>query len=148
MSEIRIQREDFDPGEEIAALGQPQGEVGGIASFVGLVRSDGGLASLTLDHYPGFAEHEIGAIVAEAKKRWPLFSVRIVHRVGRLIPGERIVFCGASSSHRQAAFEAAEFLMDYLKTRAPFWKLEERKGAASTWVEARTQDDEQVKRWR
>jgi molybdopterin synthase catalytic subunit len=148
MSEVRIQREDFDPGAEIAALGRPHGEVGGIASFVGVVRSDGGLSAMTLDHYPGFAEREIAAHVAEAKKRWPLLGVRIVHRVGRLTPGERIVFCGAASSHRQAAFEAAEFLMDYLKTRAPFWKLEERAGGVSTWVEARAEDDEKVKRWR
>jgi molybdopterin synthase catalytic subunit len=102
---------------------------------------------MTLDHYPGFAEREIAAHVAQARKRWPLLGVRIVHRVGRLTPGERIVFCGAASSHRRSAFEAAEFLMDYLKTRAPFWKLEER-GSASSWVEARAQDDESVKRWR
>jgi molybdopterin synthase catalytic subunit len=148
MSDIRIQREDFDPGAEIEALGHPEGETGGIASFVGLVRSDGGLTALTLDHYPGFAEREIAAIVAEARKRWPLHGVRIVHRVGRLTPGERIVFCGAASTHRHAAFEAAEFLMDYLKTRAPFWKEEERAGRASNWVEARGDDDERVKRWR
>ena len=149
MSEIRIQREDFDPGAEIAALGHPAGgEVGGIASFVGLVRSDGGLTALTLDHYPGFAEREISNIVSQAKNRWPLLAVRIVHRVGRLTPGDRIVFCGAASSHRQAAFEAAEFLMDYLKTRAPFWKQEERPGAASTWVEARSEDDNRAMRWR
>jgi molybdopterin synthase catalytic subunit len=148
MSEVRIQREDFDPGQEIAALGQPLGEVGGIASFIGLVRSDGGLTAMTLDHYPGFAEREIAAHVAKARNRWPLLAVRIVHRVGRLTPGERIVFCGAASSHRQAAFEAAEFLMDYLKTHAPFWKLEEREGGASTWVEARAEDGERLKRWR
>jgi len=147
MNEIRIQREDFDPGAEIAALGETRGHVGAIASFVGLVRSDGGLVAMTLDHYPGFAEREISLHVAEVKKRWPLLGVRIVHRVGRLTPGERIVFVGAASSHRQAAFEAAEFLMDYLKTRAPFWKLEERPTGA-TWVEARSEDDQSVKRWR
>jgi molybdopterin synthase catalytic subunit len=147
LSEIRIQREDFDPGAEIAALGETAGNVGAIATFVGLVRGDGGLVAMTLDHYPGFAEREISAHVAEAKKRWPLLGVRIVHRVGRLTPRERIVFAGAASSHRQAAFEAAEFLMDYLKTHAPFWKLEERASGA-TWVEARSQDEESVKRWR
>lgn len=147
MSEVRIQHEDFDPGAEIAMLSDTKGEAGAVASFVGIVRGDGGLTAMTLDHYPGFAEREISAHVAEAKKRWPLLGVRIVHRVGRLTPGERIVFCGTASSHRQAAFEACEFLMDYLKTRAPFWKLEERANA-STWVEARREDDEMVRRWR
>jgi molybdopterin synthase catalytic subunit len=147
MSQIRIQHEDFDPGAEIAALGQTTGNVGAIASFVGLVRGDDGLVAMTLDHYPDFAEREISAHVAQAKERWPLLGVRIVHRVGRLTPRERIVFAGAASSHRHAAFEAAEFLMDYLKTRAPFWKLEERVNGAS-WVEARSEDHESVKRWR
>jgi molybdopterin synthase catalytic subunit len=147
MSDVRIQREDFDPGAEIAALGNSHGETGAIASFIGLVRGDGGLSAMTLDHYPGFAEAEIAAHVAEAKRRWPLLGVRIVHRTGRLKVGERIVFCAAASSHRKAAFEAAEFLMDYLKTRAPFWKLEEREGGGAAWVEARNEDDEAVKRW-
>jgi len=148
MSDIRIQREDFDPGAEIAALGDAAGNVGAIASFVGVVRNDGALVAMTLDHYPGFAEREISTHVAEAKKRWPaLLGVRIVHRVGRLCPRERIVFAGVASSHRQAAFEAAEFLMDYLKTRAPFWKLEERASGAN-WVEARSEDDVSVQRWR
>jgi molybdopterin synthase catalytic subunit len=147
MSDIRIQREDFDPGKELAALNDRSGEIGAIASFIGLVRDDHGLGAMTLDHYPGMSENEIAAHVAEAKKRWPLLGVRVVHRVGRLTPGERIVFVGVASSHRQAAFEAAEFLMDYLKTRAPFWKLEERT-SGSKWVEARATDDESVKRWR
>ncbi len=119
MSEIRIQREDFDPGAEIAALNTTTGEIGAIASFIGLVRGDDGMEAMTLDHYPGFAEREIAAHVGEAEKR----------------------------CHRQAAFAAAEFLMDYLKTRAPFWKLEERKSGA-IWVEARESDDESVTRWR
>jgi len=147
MSEVRIQHEDFDPGAEIAALHTMAGDVGAIASFIGLVRADDRMEAMTLDHYPGFAEREISAHVAEARTRWPLLGVRVVHRVGRLTPGERIVFVGVASSHRQAAFAAAEFLMDYLKTRAPFWKLEEREGGA-TWVEARDSDDESVKRWR
>ncbi len=147
MSEIRIQREDFDPGAEIVALNTTTGEIGAIASFIGLVRGDDGMEAMTLDHYPGFAEREIAAHVGEAEKRWPLLGVRVVHRVGRLTPGERIVFVGVASSHRQAAFAAAEFLMDYLKTRAPFWKLEERKSGA-IWVEARESDDESVTRWR
>ena len=147
MSDVRIQREDFDPGAEIAALNTMAGDVGAIASFMGLVRGDDRMAAMTLDHYPGFAEREISAHVAEARSRWPLLGVRVVHRVGRLTPGERIVFVGVASSHRQAAFAAAEFLMDYLKTRAPFWKLEERVDGA-TWVEARESDDESVRRWR
>jgi len=146
MSEVRVQREDFDPGAEIAALDGMYGAIGAIASFIGLVRGDNGLAAMTLDHYPGMCESEIAAHVAEAKTRWPIVAVRIVHRVGRLTPGERIVFVGVASAHRQAAFQAAEFLMDYLKTRAPFWKLEERE-AGATWVEARSEDDESVKRW-
>ena len=147
MSEVRIQREDFDPGAEIGALNTMAGDVGAIASFIGLVRADDRMEAMTLDHYPGFAEREISAHVAQARSRWPLLGVRVVHRVGRLTPGERIVFVGVASSHRQAAFAAAEFLMDYLKTRAPFWKLEERESGAN-WVEARESDDESVKRWR
>jgi molybdopterin synthase catalytic subunit len=146
MSEIRVQHADFDPGAEIASLGDAAGSIGAIATFTGLVRGDGGLIAMTLDHYPGMCESEIAAHVAEAKRRWPLLAVRIVHRVGRLTPGERIVFVAVASAHRQAAFEACEFLMDYLKTRAPFWKLEERASGAN-WVEAREQDDESVKRW-
>ena len=147
MSDIRIQREDFDPGAELAALNDGKGRTGAVASFIGLVRGDDGLIAMTLDHYPGMCESEIAAHVAEARKRWPILALRIVHRVGRLAPGERIVFVGVASSHRHAAFTAAEFLMDYLKTRAPFWKLEERPSGAN-WVEARSQDDESIKRWR
>ena len=147
MSEIRVQKEDFDPGAEIAALGDKHGVTGAIASFIGLVRGDDGLIAMTLDHYPGMCESEIAAHVAQARSRWPIIALRIVHRIGRLTPGERIVFVGVASSHRQAAFQAAEFLMDYLKTRAPFWKLEERPSGAS-WVEAKREDDESIKRWR
>jgi len=147
MSEIRIQHEDFDPGAELAVLNDGKGAVGAIASFTGLVRGDDRLIAMTLDHYPGMCESEIAAHAAEARKRWPILALRIVHRVGRLTPGERIVFVGVASSHRHAAFQAAEFLMDYLKTRAPFWKLEERPSGAN-WVDARSQDDESIKRWR
>lgn len=146
MSEVRIQTEDFDPGAEIAALTTRAGDVGAVASFIGLVRADDRMQAMTLDHYPGFAEREIATHVAEARTRWPLLGVRVVHRVGRLTPGERIVFVGVASSHRGAAFAAAEFLMDYLKTRAPFWKLEERENGA-TWVEARESDDQSANRW-
>jgi molybdopterin synthase catalytic subunit len=147
MSEIRIQAQDFDPSVEIAALDDASGSVGAIASFIGLVRGDDGLIAMTLDHYPGMCEREIAVHVTEARKRWPINGLRIVHRIGRLVPGERIVFVGVGSSHRQAAFHAAEFLMDYLKTRAPFWKREERQ-SGETWVEAKAADDESVKRWR
>jgi molybdopterin synthase catalytic subunit len=146
VSEVRIQREDFDPGAELSTLGTKNGDAGAIASFIGIVRADDGMRAMTLDHYPGFAEREIATHVAEARSRWPILSVRIVHRVGRLTPGERIVFVGVASRHRGAAFAAAEFLMDYLKTRAPFWKLEERENGAN-WVEARESDDERAQRW-
>jgi molybdopterin synthase catalytic subunit len=146
MSEIRIQKEDFDPGAEMAALEDSSGNAGAIASFVGLVRGDDSLSSMTLDHYPGMCESEIAAHAGEARKRWPILALRIVHRTGRLVPGDRIVFVGVASKHRQAAFQAAEFLMDYLKTRAPFWKLE-RRGDNETWVAARGEDDESAKRW-
>ena len=147
MSEVRIQTQDFDPGAEIAALSAGGSEVGAIASFVGLVRADAGMTAMTLEHYRDFALREITAHIAEAKSRWPVAALRVVHRYGRLTPGERIVFVGVASTHRQAAFEAAAFLMDYLKTRAPFWKLEERAGDTG-WVEAREADENAVRRWR
>jgi molybdopterin synthase catalytic subunit len=147
VSEVSIQRDDFDPGAEIATLSSGGAAVGAVASFVGLVRADDGLTAMTLEHYHDFALREIAEHIAEARRRWPLFAVRVIHRMGRLTPGERIVFVGVAAGHRQAAFEAAQFLMDYLKTRAPFWKLEERREGES-WVEAREADDEQVKRWR
>ena len=147
MSEIRVQKEDFDPGAEIATLAEVSSGAGAIASFIGLVRGDDGLSAMTLDHYPGMCEREIAAHAAEARNRWPILGLRIVHRVGQLAPGDRIVFVGVASAHRQAAFDAAEFLMDYLKTRAPFWKRE-RRGGVETWVAARGEDDESVKRWR
>src|SRR3977135_4537345 len=121
MSEIQIQREDFDPGLEIAALHTTAGEIGAIASFIGLVRGDDAMEAMTLDHYPGFAEREIAAHVDEAKKRWPPWGARVGTRVVGVTAGEAVVFVGVPSSHRQAAFAAAEFLRDCLKTRAPFW---------------------------
>jgi molybdopterin synthase catalytic subunit len=144
--DIRIQAADFEPGAEIVAL-EGGSETGAVASFVGLVRGDDGLTAMTLEHYPAMTAREIEAHVSEARKRWPLLAVRVVHRVGRLTPGDRIVSVSIASMHRQAAFEAAEFLMDYLKTKAPFWKLEERASALS-WVEAKAEDDESVRRWR
>jgi len=144
---IRIQNEDFDVNDELEALSSESSHVGAVASFVGLVRGDDKLTSLTLEHYPGMTEREIKSHVDEASKRWALLGVTIIHRVGMLAPGERIVLVAVASSHRGAAFEACEFLMDYLKTRAPFWKREDRSGE-SVWVEGRLSDNEAAKRWR
>ncbi len=142
---IRIQQEEFDLNDEVEAL-TDEG-LGAVASFVGVVRGDETLMSLTLEHYPGMTEREIASHVEEAASRWPLLGATIIHRVGTLKPGERIVLVVTASSHRGAAFEACEFLMDYLKTRAPFWKREDR-GGESAWVEARASDDEAAERWK
>jgi molybdopterin synthase catalytic subunit len=143
---VRIQSEDFDVGAEIAALSRGQHDVGAVASFTGICRADGGIAAMTLEHYPGMAEAEIESHVAEAERRWPLMGVTVIHRFGRMVPGDNIVLVAVASSHREAAFAAAEFLMDYLKTRAPFWKKEEREGGAG-WVKARATDDTAAARW-
>jgi molybdopterin synthase catalytic subunit len=143
---VRVQREDFDVGAEIAALSQGRHDVGAVASFTGICRADGGIAAMTLEHYPGMAEAEIESHVAEAQTRWPLMGVTVIHRFGRMVPGDNIVLVVVASSHREAAFAAAEFLMDYLKTRAPFWKKEEREGGAD-WVRARATDDTAAARW-
>ena len=144
---VRVQTEDFDVGAESRAL---QAEtVGGIALFVGTVRglsSDDGVTAMTLEHFPGMTESELERIEAEARQRWPLEDVTIIHRVGRLLPGEQIVMVAAASAHRQAAFDAAQFIMDFLKTDAPFWKAEERDGKTS-WVEAKDSDDAARARW-
>src|ERR1700744_6505416 len=145
---IRIQEADFDIAREIAALTKGRPDIGAIVSFSGVCRDEGkdGIAALTLEHYPGMAEAEIGRHADEAMSRWPLNGLTVIHRVGRLIPGEKIVLVLTASQHRQAAFEAAEFLMDYLKTSAPFWKREESRSGAS-WVEAREHDDAAGARW-
>ena len=146
---IRIQQTDFDVAQEIAALSKDRTDIGAVVSFSGICRgSEQGepIAALTLEHYPGMAEAEIGRHADEALSRWPLQGLTIIHRFGRIAPGENIVLVVTASSHRQAAFEAAEFLMDYLKTNAPFWKREEsRKG--TSWVEARDHDDDAAARW-
>jgi molybdopterin synthase catalytic subunit len=142
---IRIQTEDFDVSEELDALAAH--DVGAMTSFVGLVRGDDGLTAMTLEHYPGMTEAEIARHVAQAQTRWNLSGVTIIHRIGRLVPGARIVLVAVAASHRADAFAACEFLMDYLKIRAPFWKYEERDGAI-VWVEARPSDDEAMARWR
>ncbi len=142
---VSVQKADFDVGAEIAALSAGDDGAGAVASFVGLVRG-AGIDAMTLEHYQGMTEKSLAEIVAEACHRWNLRRVRVIHRVGRLLPGERIVFVGVSSSHRRDAFAACEFVMDYLKTRAPFWKKEE--GAAGAkWVDARESDDAAASRW-
>jgi molybdopterin synthase catalytic subunit len=145
---IRVQREDFDIGRELEALGSGNARIGGIASFVGLVRDMGGagLSAMTLEHYPGMTEKKLAEIEAEALRRWPLEASLIIHRYGRLEPGERIVLVATASPHRAAALESCAFLIDWLKTKAPFWKLEETREGAR-WVEAKTGDDEAARRW-
>lgn len=146
---IRVQREDFDVGAELQALGAGNRRIGGVASFVGLVRdlSEGSSVSrMTLEHYPGMTEQALQQIEAEARSRWPLEAVTIVHRYGPLDPGDHIVLVAVASSHRDAAFEACRFLMDWLKTKAPFWKLEDT-GAGARWVAAKDSDEQAAARW-
>lgn len=145
---VRVQTEDFDLGAEAEALGKG-GEAGAVVTFTGHVRGDAadGVATMTLEHYPGMTEQALADIEAEARDRWPLTDALIIHRVGRLAPGERIMMVATASRHRQAAFDAAAFLMDYLKTRAPFWKKEETAAGEGAWVEARDIDDEAAARW-
>ena len=146
---IRIQEEDFEVAHEIAALTKGHGDVGAVVTFSGICRgSENGasVAALTLEHYPGMAEAEIARHADTALSRWPLTGIRIVHRVGRITPGENIVLVVTASQHRQAAFEAAEFLMDYLKANAPFWKRVEGSDGAS-WIDARGHDDAAAARW-
>jgi molybdopterin synthase catalytic subunit len=146
---IRIQDADFDIAREIAALTLGRTDIGAVVSFSGICRGeelDGKIAALTLEHYPGMAEDEIRRHVDDAVSRWPLSGVTVIHRVGRLTPGENIVLVLTASQHRQAAFQAAEFLMDYLKTSAPFWKKEE-SAAGTGWVEAHARDDSALARW-
>jgi molybdopterin synthase catalytic subunit len=150
---IKVQREDFDVGAELAALTRGNRRIGGVASFVGLVRDtvgsgagDQAIGAMTLEHYPGMTEKMLTKIEAEARARWPLEDCLIVHRFGRLEPGDRIVLVATASSHRQAALEACAFLIDWLKTKAPFWKLEETVEGAR-WVSARASDDQAAARW-
>ncbi len=147
---VRVQTEDFDIGAEIAALRKGNAKIGAIASFIGLVRdiNEGDDVSvMTLEHYPGMTEKALDGIVAQAKARWDIYDATVVHRVGRLLPLEQIVLVVVSSAHRGDAFAACEFLMDYLKTQAPFWKKEDTaKGAR--WVDARESDDAAAARWK
>src|SRR5579863_2491723 len=146
---IRLQREAFDIGAETAAMTLGRTDIGAVVTFTGICRADESgapIAALTLEHYPGMAEAEIARLVDEACARWPLLGVSVIHRYGRIEPGEVIVLVATASSHREAAFSAASFLMDYLKTRAPFWKKVETT-TGTTWVDAKSTDDEAAQRW-
>lgn len=150
---IKVQQENFDVSAELASLTAGNHEIGGVVSFVGLVRDlikaddrDAALQAMTLEHYPGMTEKKLTEIEAEAQSRWPLEASLIIHRYGHLELGEQIVLVACASAHRQAAFDACNFLMDWLKTEAPFWKLEET-GAGETWVDSRASDDEAAERW-
>jgi molybdopterin synthase catalytic subunit len=148
---IRVQIGDFDVGAEISALTRGRPGIGGVVTFTGLVRGGGGdpnaIASMTLEHYPGMTEQELAAIEAEANRRWKLDASLIVHRYGKLLPGERIVLVVTASAHRAEAFAANEFLVDWLKTKAPFWK-QETTAAGARWVESQSSDDQAAERWK
>jgi molybdopterin synthase catalytic subunit len=149
---VRVQTEDFDIGGEIAALTAGRTDVGGIGCFVGTVRADprgplGQVTGMTLEHYPGMTERAIHRIVTDAAARWPLLGVTVIHRVGPLYPGDNIVLVVTASSHRQAALDATSFLIDWLKTRAPFWKREDLTSGAGAWVDAREDDDAAAAKW-
>jgi molybdopterin synthase catalytic subunit len=151
---IKVQREDFDIGAELGRLTDGNTRIGGLAMFVGLVRdlapagsTTGEISAMTLEHYPGMTERRLAEIEAEARARWPLEGVLIIHRYGRLEPGDRIVLVATTSAHRQAALDSCAFLIDWLKTKAPFWKLEESRQGA-TWVEARESDDRAAEKWK
>jgi molybdopterin synthase catalytic subunit len=146
---VRVQVEAFDPGHELATFLRGRTDVGGVATFLGLVRDEHEgrpVLAMTLEHYPGMTEREIERIEAEAQRRWPLHDCLIIHRYGRMLPGEPIVLVLTASAHRAAALDACAFLIDWLKTRAPFWKLEETPDG-ERWVDARAGDDEAARRW-
>jgi molybdopterin synthase catalytic subunit len=160
MARIKVQTEDFDVGAEIAALTAGRTDIGGIGCFIGTVRDNLGaaaqrsgtadtspVAAMTLEHYPGMTERAISRITDEAEQRWALLGCTVIHRVGRLAAGDNIVLVIAASSHRQAALDATAFLIDWLKTRAPFWKREEFSDGSGSWVDAREADDEAAARW-
>jgi len=144
LKHIRITQEAFDPAREAGLL---PAHAGAIVTFTGCVRAEDGLSALTLEHYPGMTEAEIARHVDEAERRWPLLGAVVIHRLGALSPGEPIVLVAVAAAHRREAFAACEFLMDYLKTRAPFWK-QERKGARTQWVDAKASDDAAAERWK
>ena len=144
---VRVQKEDFDLAAEVARV-EDTG-AGAVVTFSGICRDEGGrLAALELEHYQGMAEEEIGRIAAEAGERWPLLAVTVLHRFGRIVPGENIVLVVTASRHRQAPFQGASFIMDFLKSRAPFWKKEHlADGSQGNWVDAREEDDQALNRW-
>ena len=147
---VRVQAEPFDPAAELASFARDRADVGGIATFVGLVRDEHAgqpLAAMTLEHYPGMTERKLAEIEARARARWPLLETLVIHRVGRMLPGEPIVLVATASSHRAAALDSCAFLIDWLKTKAPFWKLEETGSGEQRWVEARETDDAAAARW-
>jgi molybdopterin synthase catalytic subunit len=149
MFAIRVQSDDFDIAAEQRGLCAERPDIGAVATFTGLCRDeDGTLAALELEHYPGMAEEEMDRVLQDARNRWPLDGAVLIHRFGKILPGENIVLVVTASRHRTAAFAAAEFLMDYLKTRAPFWKKEHRKdGSTGGWVDAKDADDQALERW-
>src|ERR1700733_5037666 len=149
MARIKVQAEDFDIGAEFAALTAGRTDVGGIGCFVGTVRSNAGdrVAAMTLEHYPAMTQRAIARIPAEAERRWSLLGCTVIHRVGRLHAGENIVLVLAAAAHRQPALEATAFLIDWLKTKAPFWKREEFSDGTGAWVEAKATDDSAAARW-
>ena len=150
MARILVQADDFDLGAETAALTAGRTDIGGIASFIGTVRDTAGgrpITAMTLEHYPGMTERAMAAIAAEAEQRWTLLGCTLIHRVGRLLPGANIVLVLAASPHRQAALDATSFLIDWLKTRAPFWKKESFADGSEAWVAAREEDEAAAARW-
>ncbi len=148
MATVRVQADPFDPGAELAGFAQGRTDTGAVVTFSGIVRDAGGtLAAMEIEHYPGMTGRAIGAIVDEAATRWSLTDALVIHRHGRLAPGEVIMMVATAAPHRAAAFAAAEFLMDYLKSRAPFWKKEHRSGSAR-WVAAQDDDEAALDRWR
>jgi molybdopterin synthase catalytic subunit len=147
MARVLVQDAAFDLAAETAALTAGRADVGGVASFLGVCRGDDGLVAMVLEHYPGMTERAIARIAAEAEARWPLTGCTVIHRTGRILPGEPIVLVLAASAHRAAALEACAFLIDWLKTRAPFWKREEFAAGTERWVAAKAEDDAAAARW-
>lgn len=145
MSRVSIQAEDFDVAAELARLEASGG--GGVASFTGIVRGEGGLTALELEHYPAMTKVQVERIVRQAMDRWPLLEARVIHRFGRLEPGDRIVFVGTASRHRTAALESCAFLIDWLKSEAPFWKKEHFADGSTGWVQAKIEDEEKARGW-
>lgn len=146
---IKVQQEDFSLDDEYKALRADAPEIGAIVTFTGLVRDlncDEQVTGLFLEHYPGMTEKVLEQLIEEAKQRWPIINARIIHRIGALKSSDQIVFVGVNSKHREAAFAACEFLMDFLKTKAPFWKKEQRE-SGDAWVEAKSSDEERAVRW-